>query len=260
VTELLKVKATEAFCTFTSTALLVTFQLRKHALIHSYTLTRLQSHMVPFAGTMHTPIPIAADATYRIEPEGYNGFDGDIWRHQWLPQLKPVAAGQLRLLTVRFSPDHTFMMAPFQWPPLLDISSLPPEEPVTIKCPVTFLGNVTIARSRFGRPLWTSENPKKNIAWIYWAIRKNTLWTSFVRRDRRHVRRIAFADAGSVHSTPETGQKSKDHDGTVGVCFTTEYPPWLDKHGDVLSMDMDDANGRLIMSMEDGALVVMEFV
>jgi hypothetical protein len=59
---------------------------------------------------------------------------------------------------------------------------------------------------------------------------------------------------------PDIEQKAGDHDGAIGVYFTTEFPSCFRKHGGVLSMDMDDSNGRLIMSMEDGALAVMEFV
>jgi hypothetical protein len=248
-----KARTADVYCRLTSTALLVVFQLGSHALLHSYTISHLRSHMAPIAGTTHAHIQIAPDAVYRIEPEGCSSFNVDMWSDRWFPRLNPIAAGQLRLL---FISSYYLMIAPCQLPPPFN-TSLSPEEPVTIKCKVTFFSNARTATSRFRRPLWTPENSKKNIAWIYWDTPKDTARTMF---DRKRRRRIAFADVGSVHSPPETGEKSGDQESTVGVCFTTEYPACLDKHGDVLSMDMDDVNGRLIMSMEDGALAVMEFV
>jgi hypothetical protein len=255
LTERFKAGNTQVFCAFTSTALLVAFKLRDHVLIYSYTLSRLQSDMVPLAGATHKPLPIAPDVTYRIELEGHNSFEDDIWSYRWVPQIKPVAAGQLRLLSwpLYIAPNYTLMMAPLQWPPPFT-TRLSPQDPITIKCPVTFLRKVSIDRSVYDRALWTSENPKKNIAWIYWDQGDHYPGSSW------GVRNIAFADAGSVHSPPEAELKPEDHDGTVGVYFTTKYPVHLDEHGMVLSMDMDDANGRLIMSMEDGTLAVMEFV
>jgi len=43
----------------------------------------------------------------------------------------------------------------------------------------------------------------------------------------------------------------------MGELLWTSYPQWLEKHG---SLDMDDTRGRMVISMVDGTLAVIEFV
>lgn len=75
-----------------------------------------------------------------------------------------------------------------------------------------------------------------------------------------YLRMIALLDMKGG-TTP--GESTKDGEGEsspMGEFLYTPYPQWLEKHGSPLCLDMDDAHGRMVISMSDGTLAVIEFV
>ena len=52
----------------------------------------------------------------------------------------------------------------------------------------------------------------------------------------------------------------EDEASPMGERFWTPYIQWLESHGPPLSLDMDDARGRIVILMSDGTLAVIEFV
>jgi hypothetical protein len=204
--------------------------------------------------TLPSPIPAPPCTTYRIEFEApalelYQGI-----QLYWLPQIKEFGRDQFRFVSrTDYRSDFAIVMiTPFQWNPIHTRGAVGGDGVTIIKAPVTFLSrDVGILRSRFGEDLWTLGNAKKNIAWIAeLPVQPEEVGLEMF---------IEVVDVSSASQLPHT-EGGAEQTGYIGSTFNTLLPQWIKEHGSPLSVDMDDARGRLVCSLRDGALGVIEFV
>ena len=67
---------------------------------------------------------------------------------------------------------------------------------------------------------------------------------------------IEVVDVGNANQPPHARNNLR-WGGRIG---STLLPQWIMEYGLPLSIDMDDARGRLVCSLPGGALAVVEFV
>lgn len=205
-------------------------------------------------GTLPSTIPCPPFTTYRVEFEGSflaSYQDRELF---WLPQIKEIGSNQFRFVsrTDARSDLAIVMIVPFKWGSYQTLGTVEGDAIPVIKAPVTcFIQDACILRSRFGEDLWTFGNAKKNIAWI--------IEIPVEGEEDRWERFIEVIDVGNAYQPPhaESDPGQSDH---IGNTFRTLIPRWTAEYGLPLSIDMDDARGRLVCSLPGGALAVMEFV
>lgn len=88
--------------------------------------------------------------------------------------------------------------------------------------------------------------------------RKTIVWVSVDEKEEVVFR---FGEVDGVQGE-ESDEPPHEESGLrpVGREFGLKYPAWLLDHGEILSMDLDDARGRLAMVMANGSVAVIEFV
>jgi len=222
--------------------------------IYTFLLEDLESRMTTTAvQTLPSTIPCPPYKSYRVEFEGFALACYQDMQLSWLPQIKEFRSKEFRFVS---RTDHRsdlaiVMIAPFRWnqhqtPGAVEGDTIP-----VIKAPVTFLSpDVGILRSRFGEDLWTLGNAKKHIAWITeHPVEGEEGWEKF----------IEVVDVGHAGQPPHA-EGDPGPGGYIGSTSQNFLPQWIKEHGLPLSMDMDDARGRLVCSLPDGALAVVEFV
>lgn len=217
-------------------------------MIYSYSLEDLESRMTRTPST----IPCPTFTTYRVEFEGFALASYQDMGLHWLPQIKEIGNDQFRLVsrTDYRSDSAVVMIIPFKWNPPQTPGAVRGDAVTVIKAPVTFLSpDVGILRSRFGEDLWTLGNAKKNIAWISERPVEGGGEELFVE----------IVDVGNA-SRPPHAEGDPGQSGYIGSTFKTLLPRWIRNHGIPLSIDMDDMRGRLVCSLPDGIMAVVEFV
>lgn len=246
----------ETFSTFTETELLIGFQKTDHATIHMYSLEDLARHMVrTIPNVIPTIIPLSPNTTCRVD---FQGEDVELYRHlplEWRPHFQEVANGQIRFFgrTKSTSIIPLVMVSTLAWPPTH--GSQASDQKVTVKARATFFTQVNITRSRFGEELWTLGTAKKTIGILAIDLVRDRIATP---REYQRVIKLFDIKTGGTH-----GEITMDGEGkasSMGELFCTSIPQWLAEHGQPLSLDMDDARGRMVLSMSDGTLAVIEFV
>ena len=246
----------ETFSTFTETELLVGFQKTDHAIIYMYSLEDLARHMVKtIPNVIPTIIPLSPNTTCRVE---FQGEDVELYRNLhlgWRLQFQEVANGQIRFFgrTKANSMIPLVMVSTLAWPPTHE--SQASDQKVTVKARATFFTQVNIHRSRFGQELWTLGTAKKTIGVLAINVVRDPVSLS---RDYRLVIKLFDIKSGDTHG--ETAMDEEGKASSMGELLWTSYPPWLAEHGQPASLDMDDARGRMVLSMSDGTLAVIEFV
>ena len=246
----------ETFSTFTDTELLIGNQKTDHAIIYVYYLKDLERQMVKtIPNVVPTTIPLAPNTTYRVE---FQGEGVNLYRDlplSWRPQFQEVANGQIGFFsrTKHNAVVPLVMLSTLEWPPTHGLQAS--GQTVTVKARATYFTQVNINRSRFGQELWTLGTAKKTIGVLAINVVRNRVAFS---SEYRHVIKLFDGRCGDIH-----GETTKDGEGkanTMGEVFFTSYPQWLGKHGEPVSLDMDDSRGRMVLSMSDGTLAVIEFV
>ncbi len=246
----------ESFSTFTDTELLIGFQKTDHATIYKYSLEDLARHMVKtIPNVIPTIIPLSPNTTYRVN---FQGNDVELYRNhplEWRPHFQEVANGQIRFFgrTKSNSIFPLVMVSTLAWPPTH--GSQASNQTVTVKARATFFTQVNIKRSRFGQELWTLGTAKKTIGVL--AINVVSEPISF-SRGYRLVIKLFDIKSGATHG--ETAMDGEGKASSMAELLLTSYPQWLGEHGQPVSLDMDDARGRMVLSMSDGTLAVIEFV
>jgi len=207
--------------------------------------------------TSRGPIHLEPRLKYRIN---FKSSSEDSYRAldlHWMPQLKDVCNGQLRLVsyTDQLSDERLMMFVLFHWPPSDQRDETSDVVEVTIPATVTFLRPLTASESSRGSVLWTFGNPRKNIAWVYPERTSSGLVLG-------RYYRLALTDVGSTEIDPDPQLASHHANKALhfGQYFTTEIQHIVDQHGEALVIDLDDTRGRLVLLMSDGELVVMEYI
>ena len=65
-------------------------------------------------------------------------------------------------------------------------------------------------------------------------------------------------DTGSVHTQEDRGRRLEA--SAMAAFFSARVPHPLSKMCHILSVDIDEAHGRMAVAMVDGGLVIIEFV
>jgi len=242
-------------CIFTTTEFLIAFQWTTNAVIYAYSLEDLESRMTrTTVETSRSTIPCPPFTTYRVEFEGFALARYEDMQLYWLPQIKEIGSNQFRFVsrTDYRSDLAVIMIVPFKWSSAQTLGTVEGDTVTVIKAPVTFLSPaVEILRSRFREDLWTLGNAKRNIAWISQHA---------VEGEERHwIELIEVVDVGNANQPPHA-EDDPGQSGYIGSTFHTFLPRWITEYGLPLSIDMDDARGRLVCSLPGGALAVVEFV
>jgi len=201
--------------------------------------------------TSRSTIPCPPFTTYRVEFEGIR--ERDLARYQgmqlyWLPQIKEIGSNQFRFVsrTDDRSDLAIVLIVPFKWCSPQTLGTVEGDTVTVINAPVTFLcPGLEILRSRFREDLWTLGNAKRNIAWISVGMEEGD-WEEL----------IEVVDVGNANQPPHARNNLR-WGGRIG---STLLPQWIMEYGLPLSIDMDDARGRLVCSLPGGALAVVEFV
>lgn len=241
---------------FTDTQLLIGFQKTDHATIYMYYLKDLVRHMVKtIPNVVPTIIPLPPNTTYRVD---FQGEGVRLYRDLplgWRPQFQEVANGQIRFFsrTKYNAIIPLVMVSTLEWPPTH--GSQASGQTVTVKAQATFFTQVNITRSRFGQELWTLGTAKKTMGVLAINVVRDPVALS---REYRHVIKLFDIRSGDIYGETTTDGEGKAN--TMGEVFWTSYPQWLEKHGEPVSLDMDDSRGRMVLSMSDGTLAVIEFV
>jgi len=244
----------EPFAIFIDTELLIGFQETDHAIIYTYCLNDLARHMVkPIPNIVSTCIPLSPNTTYRVE---FQGEGVQLYRNlslQWRPHFQEVANGQLRFFsrTRSGSVPPLVMVSTLAWPPTHRPQA--GDRNVIVKARATFFTQVNTNMSRFFQALCTFGTAKKTIGILASDIARDPVTT------RGYQQVIKLLDiSGDPHGETTMGGGGKET--PMGEVFWAPYPKWLEKHGSPVSLDMDDARGRMVISMSDGTLAVIEFV
>jgi len=246
----------EPFAIFTDTELLIGFQKTEHAIIYMYYLNDLARHMVKtIPNVVPTSIPISPNTTYRVD---FQGEGVQLYRKsllQWRPHFQEVANGQLRFFgrTKSTSIPPLIMVSTLAWPPT-HVPKTGDRNVVLAKARATFFSQVNINRSRFLEELWTLGTAKKTIGILAIDVVRDPV-TRFM--EYQHAIKL-FDISGDPHGETTMGGEGKET--PMGELLWTSYPQWLEKHGSPVSLDMDDTHGRMVISMSDGTLAVIEFV
>ena len=205
-------------------------------------------------GVLPSTIPCPPFTTHRIEFEGFALASYQDMQLSWLPQIKEIGSDQFRFVS-RTDPRSELsivMTVPFKWGSPQTPGTIEGDTITVIKAPVTFFSpTVVILRSHFREDLWTLGNAKKNIAWI--------TQHPVEEEGRGWMRFIEIVDVGNA-SQPPHAESDPGQSSHIGRTFRAVLPQWMEEHGLPLSMDMDDARGRLVCSLPGGALAVVEFV
>jgi hypothetical protein len=225
-------------------------------IIYGYYLTGLVSHMVKtIPDLVSTVIPLPPNTIYHLDFQG-EGLQFYRSRYtKWLPHFQEIGNSQIRFFgrTESNSVTPLVMVSSLTWPPAYEPHS--GTGAIIIKAPATFFTQVNINRSRSREELWTPGIAKKTIRML--AINLVRGSTSFYS-EYHHVIKLLDIGGGKPH-----GKNTRNGEGEtspMGAFLWTSYPQWLGEHDSPLSMDMDDARGRMVISMSDGTLAVIEFV
>lgn len=236
---------------FTDTELLVCFQDRgDEAIIYKYHTDNLASHMtktVPNAVPTLTSLP--PDATYRVEFQVkvigrplYSNHHNLFWKIQ----CREMGNGQIRLFCR--ADDHgahlpflRMITSTLAWPPSTQ-EACSNADNIVIRAPATLITTGSL-------PRWSNREPHCTL-----CISKKTIGVLITTRHIGTIIRLIIHQEILLVDTGGGWGESAD-----AVDFTARSP-LLHSHEDVLSLDMDDARGRMAVSMLNGSLVVIEFV
>lgn len=250
----------DQFSTFTDTALLIGFQKTDHAIIHMYDLEDLRRHMVKtIPNVIPTPIPLSPSMICRVD---FQGKDVELYRGlplQWRPHFQEVANGQIRFFgrTKAGSILPLVMVSTLPWPPTPTHGpqTQTGDRKVIVTARATFFTHVNINRSRFRQELWTLGTARKTI-----GILATDAVGDRMTFPRKYQNVIKLFDIKSRDTHGETTMDKEGKETPMGELFSTPYPQRLEKYGLPVSLDMDDACGRMVISMSSGGLAVIEFV
>ena len=247
----------------TAHELLIVYEYSPHVIIYAYKIEDLIPFMTPVEGDFISPLqPLSPSYFCR-----FNFEDQDLApEHVWHPQVKEMDpwSRKLRLLSRAFpTANQTILtMSSFEWPPAGSDGAngtiiLPP-----LPVPRTVIRSTQILNSSVGSTLWAYGSSGKTIAW------KSHRRIPVSEGDyiEGPVLKFTEVDGDDWEAAEQTDKlatstplgATKVH--SVGREFEVEYPQWLANHGELLSMDLDDARGRLALSMSDRTVVILEFV
>jgi len=244
----------EQFAIFTDTEFLIGFQKTDHAIIYTYCLNDLARHMVKtIPNVVPTCIPLSPNTIYRVD---FQGEGVQLYRDlplQWRPHFQEVANGQLRFFsrTKSSSVPPLVMVSTLAWPPIYRPQA--GDRNVIVKARATFFTQVNTNMSRFFQQLCTLGTAKKTIGILATDVVRDPVTS----REYQQVIKL-FDISGDPHVETTMGGEGKET--PMGEVFWAPYPKWLEKHGSPVSLDMDDTRGRMVISMSDGTLAVIEFV
>ena len=227
------------------------------AVIYQYYLNTLSLHMTKtIPDTVPTLTPISPDGTYRVEFQGPDLRLHHEYTDLLLSSCKVMADGHIGLFsrTCDGDADCALLMrsAFLQWPPP-NQECRPGADTLTMRAPAALV--VIPGLSTSNNLVWTWSTAGKIMGIV----------TSTPIVDLRPLApyfrvAIVLVDTNGVDSPEETGHRWEEN--AVATVFSAPASlPYAHKHYNYpLSVDIDEARGRMAVSAIDGSLVITEFV
>jgi hypothetical protein len=242
----------------TAHELLIVYEYSPYAIIYAYKIEDLIPFMTPAEGDLSPSLEsLSPSYTCRVDFEDQGLTPEQTW-HSQFTEMDPWTR-KLRLLSRSFpSVDQTILtMSSFEWPPAGSDGAhgmviVPP-------IPRTVIRFTQILSSSVRSALWAYGSACKTIAWMS----RRLMTVDEVDDTEIPVFKFAEVDGDEWEATEQdvlTTSLGAIIPRSVGKEFELEYPAWLADHGELLSMDLDDARGRLALSMSDRTIVILEFV
>ena len=243
------------FATFTDTEVLIGFQINEGTVvIYQHYLNNLALHMtktIPEAASILAPI--SPDATYRVE---FQGLDLELYPENLSEYFscKDMGNGHIQFFSRAhatstsdwsLSLTNVIMTSSLVWPPSTQEARLDADT-LVIQAPASLITKDQPASRK--RSHWTRRYGGQTIGLL-------TYTGDFACRTPE----IILVDTGGVHTEEGRGRRSEA--STKAAIFSARVPhPLLGRMDHILSVDIDDARGRMVVATRDGSLVIMEFV
>ena len=238
------------FATFTDTEVLIGFQINHDTVvIHQYYLNNLALHMtktIPEAASILAPI--SPDATYRVE---FQGLDLELYGREFLAfvSCNEVGNGCIQFLSqvhMQFTWGLTnlIMTSSLVWPPSTQEARWDADT-LIIQAPASLI--MIDQRGLCQRGHWTQRYDGKAIGFL----------THTGVLDR-HILEIILVDTGGIDSPEDRGRRSEA--SAMAAIFSARVPHPLSYKDHILSVDIDDARGSMVVARADGSLVIIGFV
>ena len=238
------------FATFTDAGVLIGFLINKDTVvIYQYYLNNLALHMtktIPEAASILAPI--SPDATYRVE---FQGLDLEYYKFDFSEffSCNEMGNGHIQFFSQSYTGcrgglTNLIMTSSLVWPPSTQEARLE-VDPLVIQAPASFI--TKFQRAIRDRSHWTQRRGGRTIGSLVY-----TGGPLLARSD------IILVDTGSVHTQEDRGRKLET--SAMAAFFSARVPPPLEDMDYFLSMDIDDARGRMVVARTDGSLVIIEYV
>ena len=241
------------FATLTDTEVLIGFQTNEDTVvIYQHYLINLALYMtktIPKAAPILAPI--SPDATYRVE---FQGLDLEFYPESLSEffSCKDMGNGHIQFFSRAYAEStsdwgltNVIMTSSLAWPPSTQEARLDADT-LVIQAPASLITIDQLASP--ARSHWTQRCGGQTIGLL-------TYTGDFACRTSE----IILVDTGGVHTQEDRGRKSEA--SAKAAIFSARVPhPLLGRMDHILSVDIDDARGRMAVATRDGSLVIMEFV
>ena len=223
--------------------------------IYQYYLNNLALHMtktIPETASTRAPCPISPDATYRVE---FQGLDLPLHGIHFPVcfSCKEMGNGHIRFFSRAYKNlqwysldnlTNLIMTSSLAWPPSTQEAHLDADT-LVIQAPASLF--MKDQSSGHDRSHWTRSHGGRTIGLLAYT-------GDLVHRSRE----IILVDTGSVGTKADRGRKSEASAMATIFSAPAPYPLWIMDH--ILSVDIDDARGRMVVARTDGSLVIIEFI
>ena len=236
--------------TFTDTEVLVVFQTNEDTVvIHQYYLNNLALHMTKTISEAASILaPISPDATYRVE---FQGLDLELYGREFsaFVSCNEVGNGCVQFLSQVHTQStrslaNLIMTPSLVWPPSTQEARWDADT-LVIQAPASPIMTYQLGGRQRGH--WTQRYDGKTIGFL-----------TYTGDFDRHILEIILVDTGGVDSPEDRGRRSEA--SAMAAIFSARVPHPLSNMDHILSVDIDDARGRMVVAMVDGGLVIIEFV
>ena len=236
--------------TFTDNEVLIGFQITHDiVVIYQYYLNNPALHMtktIPVAAP--TLAPISPDATYCVE---FQGLDLQPYGRTFSEffSCKEMGNGHIQFFSRAGKQipwgglTNLIMTSSLVWPPSTQEPRLDAET-LVIQAPASLLMQDQADRHRRH---WTRPDGGQTIGLL--------TYTGYLSH---HSLKIILVDTGGVDTQEDRGRRLEASAMATTFSARAPHPLWDTSY--ILSVDIDDAHGRMVVAMVDGGLVIIEFV
>ena len=236
--------------TFTDTEVLIGFQINHDTVvIYQYNLNNLALHMTrTIPGAAPILAPISPDATYRVEFQGiylelYGGNFSEFFSCNEMGNGYIQFFSRVHTMST-CGPIHHIMTSSLVWPPSTQEARLD-EDTLVIQAPASLITTHELAGGQ--RAHWTQRYGGQTIGLLAYT-------GHFCHRSLK----IILVDTGGVDTPEDRGRRSEASARAAILSALVSHPP--SEIGHILSVDIDDARGRMVVARKDGSLVIIRFV